>query len=428
MSIRLKTASVFFFVFVAILLPVNVIVFNRLQLTLEQASQREMHVEAQKLLGQFKTDPVVIPAPAPGYAFRLSEVLGELEVDLHATTNFPEWAALPVPETYSRQDSLEIFRLKLRDERGAFNFILVRSANRLRDELATLKNYLFLSLALSVLLSGSVIYLITGYLLKPVADIARVATDIDLSKSNKRVQVPSAHDETRQLAEAINSMLSRIEQDAKNQTYFFAAAAHELKTPLAVMKAELTVHPLNHESLRHELQRLENTVEDFTILALLKSEKLQLRPEALPFDELIYAALRKVRFASESKNTLIQVRIPEVDLPRILADAIKMEAVLINLMENAIRHSVGGAAVNIAVALTPEGLVCVISNPVGMEITNPNTFRREFTKSDAFAPGMGMGLWICDRILALHGFAFDLACASGHFTATISIPAKDLRS
>ncbi len=425
MSIRLKTAAVFFFVFVAILLPVNVIVFNRLQRTLEQASQREMQVEAQKLLAQVKTDPVVIPAPAPGYAFRLTKMLGELEVELHATTNFPEWVELVLPRTYFRLDSLEIFVQQNRDERGAFNLVLARSADRLREELATLKSYLFLSLTISVFFSGSLIYLITGYLLKPVTDIAQVATEIDLSKSNKRVRVPVANDETRQLAEAINLMLSRIDQDAKNQTYFFAAAAHELKTPLAVMKAELAVRPLNPDSLLHELQRLENTVEDFTILALLKSEKLQLRLESLGFDELVYAALRKLRFASQSKQTVIQVTIPEVDLPRVMADAFKMEAVLINLIENAIRHSAGGGAVVITVAVTQKGLNCAISNPVGVEISNPNAFRREFTKSDAFTPGMGMGLWICDRILALHGFAFNLACTSGQFTATINIPRTD---
>ncbi len=429
-GIQAKTFFIFFIVFVIIIVPVNFLIYNKVKGILAVADSGELKFEAERLLSTVRLDPPFIPLPSQGYSLKV-QWSNEFTFDeLFTSPDFPQLEDFQYFMEESEADTFKVVTLsKPGASGGQLLLSLARSDQRLESQLTDLQFYLFTANAASIFLAGLVVFIVTGITLRPIRKIIRVANRINASKSIERVPIPPSKDENRLLAETINAMLARIEQTIQTQTNFFASAAHELKTPLTVMQTELSIAlqtETNPEVIKIlqsnlvEAQRLDHVIQDFLLISQLRSESLSLRKQTIELDEVIYSALRKVKYLVREYQSSIKVNISETPL-HIIADYDKMETVLTNLLENAIKYSVRETVIDVSVQKSEGHIILSVINSVSQEMKNPERLKEEFSKSEQLSSGLGMGLWICDRIIEMHHFQFVLRQHHFIFVASIYI-------
>lgn len=319
-SIRAKASLLFFSVFLIIILPVNYVIYSQLKSVLEDADSKELKIEAEKILSKVRVDPPIVPLPPVGYLLKLQFQRDVLVEEIFSSPGFPQLPQGSFLLDAFNYDTLSVVNLQNTGDQPGLIVTLVRSNDLLQTQLNNLQSYLFIASAGSVLIAGLLVFMAAGSVLLPIKKIIMVAQRINASNSIERVPVPKMEDESHQLAETLNAMLSRIEASIKNQVNFFASAAHELKTPLAVMQTELTLMRDNNkdgqinkllQSQLMEVQRLDRVIQDFLLISQLKSDTLTLRTKEERLDEVVYAAIKKVKYLSKDRSSQILVTIDD---------------------------------------------------------------------------------------------------------------------
>ena len=165
----------------------------------------------------------------------------------------------------------------------------------------------------------------------------------------RRLPLPPAHDEVRRLSETLNAMLGRLEEGLERERRFVADAGHELRTPLATLRAELELalrQPRPSEELvaalrsaAEEVERLVRLAEDLLVLAREGEDRPPLRRTRVDVSDLLAAVAARFRRGDRS----IEVAVPEGLV--LDADRARLEQALGNLVENALRH--GGGTVRL---------------------------------------------------------------------------------
>ncbi len=283
---------------------------------------------------------------------------------------------------------------------GKLNLILAKSNTNFMNQLRTVRSNLFMANAIAVVFSLLLAYALAGYSLRPVKSIIEKANLIKAGPSMERLPVGNSGDEIARLSATMNAMINRIENSIKDQNRFFASAAHELRTPLANMQSELEYRMSIHktpdsslESLRDEVIRLKSVVQDFLLVSQLKNETLELRKQKINTEDLIYDVLENLRPALKKASIEIKLEL-ESDLQSISMDVHKMQSLLVNLIDNSIKHGDNSKGIFMKLAKAKEGVVLEIFNLIPVSISN--------------STGSGLGLWVCERIAQLHDFGFDI--------------------
>lgn len=195
-----------------------------------------------------------------------------------------------------------------------------------------------------------------------------------------------------------------------------SALSHDLRTPLAVLVGTadalaLTPPALNEaqramaEALRDEARRMSTMVDKLLDMARLESGAVQLRKEWQSIEELVGGAVRSMRAALGARR--VRVQLP-VDLPLVACDAVLIERVLANLLENAGKYTPAGSPIEIDARVMDGGQAVALAVrdhgpglPAGREETLFEKFARGPT--EAATPGVGLGLAICRAIVEAHG-------------------------
>jgi len=397
---------------------------------LEEADTRELSAEAEKLVDNLQLDPLSIPLPPNRYLLKVQAIKNQQIEELFSSPGFPVVAPHNYLEDWFVWDSLKIVNLKKGDEYSSSELVvsLARSVTQLRAQKGDVLSYLIVANCLSILSAAVLVFIAAGQLINPIKRIISTASKITASKTIDRVSVPSTMDESKQLAETLNEMFLRMELSIKNQVNFFASAAHELKTPLAVMNTELSVAlkkvdlPTQKilQSQLHEVQRLDRLIQDFLLISQLKSETLALRKEPERLEEVLYASLKKTKYLAEERNIQIQIKV-EDNIPTLFShiDFDKIQTVISNLLQNAFKYSLIESIVKVSISYQENRSTLVITNPVSTPIENLHLLKNEFHKSNELAGGLGMGLWIADQIITLHGGQLELSYLQNEFSAIV---------
>src|SRR5205823_75040 len=247
---------------------------------------------------------------------------------------------------------------------------------------------------------------------RTVGTMRRRAAEISADRLGERLPLPGTRDELDRLGETLNEMLARLEAALERERGFVAEAGHELRTPLALLRAELDFalhHAESETELRDALReasaetdRLVQLAGDLLLIASSDRGKLRLRPEQLSARDL----LRSVgnRFAWRAQEA---ARPLEVDAPDELAftgDRLRLEQALGNLVENALRHGEGAVWVQ---ARSVDGRVelHVLDEGAGLPAGFlPRAFQR-FSRAEESRTGggAGLGLAIVAAIAGAHG-------------------------
>jgi len=208
------------------------------------------------------------------------------------------------------------------------------------------------------LLAGGLALILGVYLAwqitAPLRELRGAAQAIAGGDLTRRVKITSG-DEIGDLARAFNRMTQALEHNEQLRRQMVADIAHELRTPLSVIRANLEalqdgVFPLERESLvpiHEETLLLTRLVEDLRQLALAEAGQLTLERQVVNVGELVQRAVESHRPQAAEREIELGVNIPQ-SLPMVSLDPQRIGQVLHNLLANALRYTPAGGSVSVA--------------------------------------------------------------------------------
>ncbi len=270
----------------------------------------------------------------------------------------------------------------------------------------TMRTYAIVS-ALALLVVTGAAYLLTGRLLAPLRTLRETAQDISETDLSRRLPV-RGNDDITALTTTVNQMLARLESAFAGQRQFLDDAGHELKTPLTVLRGHLELldagDPGDVEQtqalLLDEVDRMSRLVGDLILLA--KSD----RPDFVAFETCDLAALTEDVVAKARALGERDWRVDAVAHTRVLVDTQRLTQALLQLAENAAKHTSPGDTVAIGSSCTAEEVrLWVRDTGPGVAAADREKIFDRFGRSNVPEgdEGFGLGLSIVAAIAEAHG-------------------------
>lgn len=263
------------------------------------------------------------------------------------------------------------------------------------------------------IVSAAIAYFVSGQALKPLRKLSQQAEKIDQdSISNIRLNEDTVK-EFRQLSVSVNLMLDRLSESFAMQRQFSGNAAHELRTPLAIMQTKLELFAAEHKNLEgdtaelvrsqaEQLDRLSRLVHTLLEMSNLSSAPRSDRIELAPLVEEIITDLTPL--ASQNDITMEQ----DCDNVVITGSDALIYRLVFNLIENAVKYNRRGGSVSVSVHKENSDVVvrvsdtgCGIPEEYRESIFQP-FFRVDKSRSRQMG-GVGLGLALVHEIAVLHG-------------------------
>ncbi len=254
--------------------------------------------------------------------------------------------------------------------------------------------------------------------LAPVQEIIDAAQSITAEEFERRIPIPIPEDELRALTEVLNRTFDRLESAYKLAIRFSADASHQLKTPVTVMRMTIEdllktqglteAHSTGLNDLLHQTRRLSSLAEGLMLLARADAGALEIRTIETDIRSLIEGCVEDGELLAERRGVTVQFECPETLLA--IADPSRVEQVLLNLIENAVKYNYNGGMIYIRAFRYGKWARIIVSNtgnPIHPD-RQPFIFDR-FSRGDGNedVAGHGLGLAIA-RELAVAMFG-DLA-------------------
>jgi signal transduction histidine kinase len=264
--------------------------------------------------------------------------------------------------------------------------------------------------ALLALLAG---WILAGRMLRPIRTITRKAQRISSTSLHERLALDGPQDELKELGDTLDDLFARLDAAFEAQRQFVANASHELRTPLARQRAVIQVAladpQANFSSLREAHQRVlasEQHLEALIdgLLALTRGQAGLERPQALDLADLASEAVHARE--SESEGLEIDVRAMLARAPT-AGDPRLAERLIVNLIENAIRHNCRGGHVEISTGTRDRHAFISVANtgpavPADEVQRLFEPFRRLGEARTRHNHGLGLGLSIVQAIAIAH--------------------------
>lgn len=312
-------------------------------------------------------------------------------------------------------------------------YVPLAKITELMSEFATLW---IIGAALFLIVAVFLGIVIIQHLTKPITDIKEAANVVSKGDYSVRVKIQS-QDEVGQLAAAFNKMSASIQKEDERKRDFLANISHELRTPISYISgySEALMNGMVKSEeekvkflglIHREAGRMGKLVGDLLDLARLDAEEFSLVKHPLPLAQLIEDALIKYEPIAEQKEITI---IKELDPDIIISgDEGRMEQILQNLMDNAIRYTESEGTIHIKLGKKDQwGALVIQDTGIGIPNDEIGNIKQRFyrinkarTRSNG---GTGLGLAIVDKLIQLHGGKWDIQSQLGEGTSvTILLP------
>lgn len=297
-----------------------------------------------------------------------------------------------------------------------------------------------IAVPLSLLLAGIIGYALARKAFMPVMAMGEQAAQIGAESLHERLAVPNPHDELGRLATIFNGLLGRLEHAFTQQRNFMAGASHDLRTPVAILRAEADValaradrsaaeYRDSLEIIRQGTVELSSLVENLFTLARADAGDHPLARADLYLEELLSDCIRAARPLAHHRGVTLHFS-PDAEAP-LHADEILLRRLVMNLLDNAIRHTPAGGSVDVELTvptndLPPHYRIEVSDTGTGIPTeARPFIFDRFYradparsrtgqpherdASTDSNASGAGLGLPIARWIAEAHGGTLELA-------------------
>ena len=284
--------------------------------------------------------------------------------------------------------------------------VIEKSLDALVWELAVV----LLCLAIPGVMGG---YVMARGAMSPVAKMTNKLRIIDSKNLNEKLPNPETGDELEELAETFNDLLDRLQDAFKRERQFIGDVAHELKTPLAIMKSRIEV-ACSKERCNEDYQKefLENLADvdkltlilrDILDLAWSESDQVKLKLDRINLSELTEELRELTMNMASQKKIVVISRINEKIF--VMGKKEKLSRALVNFIDNAVKYSNSNSTIEITVAKSTKNAIWQIKdNGIGISRTDlPHIFDRFYRGSkNNTTPGSGLGLAIAKAIINAH--------------------------
>jgi len=258
---------------------------------------------------------------------------------------------------------------------------------------------------------------------RSLAGLVRAATtaeEITPTDRSKRFDLSGMPREAAIFAFAINELLDRVGSLVAAQRMFIARAAHELRTPLAVMMLELGRSSVRTDRLQGDVQGMSSTVDRLLTLARLESIE---GPEIRELNVGLIAMELVDRLKDLASRTGHRIDIDVEEPASVEGDAAAIREALRNLIENAIRHTPPGTSVRVRIG--PAGSVVVEDSGPGLGGEAAEDLLQPFKKGHASTEGAGLGLAIVKLAVDLHHGVLQIGrSSSGGARFALNFPSQ----
>lgn len=298
---------------------------------------------------------------------------------------------------------------------------------------------MFVITPLLLVLSVTFAYLIAGRAFRPIdVLIDQVEAITDGRSLHSRLGVAAAGDELMRLSETLNAFIGRLEKSFGALRRFTADASHELKTPLAVIRADVerAMSPSTTEvdqaiSLEEALQqvtRMADLVDSLLTLARADEGRFDLFREPVELEPLAREVLETARLLGEDQG--LEIDAPVLENAEVLGDVTRLRQLFLNLVTNAIKYTPRGGKVEIALARDAAVVrFSVKDSGIGIAAADlPHIFER-FWRADRVRSrasergGFGLGLAISQWIAQAHGGTLEVQSRlTRGSTFTVTLP------
>jgi len=308
---------------------------------------------------------------------------------------------------------------------------VARPMEKFQEETRDLVVGLAIGLSLFALLLIVFGYLAAGRILRPISDITGLARKITDKTLDQRIPVGSSPDEIRELALALNRMFDRLDDSFHRRKMFMASGAHELKTPLALQRL-FCEELLEREDLPPDLApriadqirnqaRMERLIRDLLELSALEMDE---KPgtDRVDLAEICRDVVNEFAELIRARRIALHNGIEAV--PPVTGSRERLQRMVINLLNNAVRYSLG--EIRISLAGDRQNVVLEIWNsghPIPVEerdLVFRQFYRVEKSRATRLG-GSGLGLTIVRRIVRLHGGQVGFVDSPGGDGVTVRV-------
>ncbi len=253
---------------------------------------------------------------------------------------------------------------------------------------------------------------------------AEQAERIEIDRRGVRLPLDDVPAEIAPLVTAVNAALGRLDRGYEQHKRFLAAAAHELRTPVAILNTRLASLPAGEEKVRllQDVARLATMMEQLLDLERLDQQTDTFTPMDLnAIAKRVVVDLAPLAFAAGYQMEFK----PEGDAVTVIGDPLSVERALTNLVQNAIEH--GGRAGTIAVRVGHSAIIDIQDEGRGIPREQRERVFEPFQRLHAQSRGSGLGLNLVREIMHRHGGeVLALDSASGGACLRMVFPQPDL--
>ena len=269
-------------------------------------------------------------------------------------------------------------------------------------------------------------YLLMRNALRPMDEIATTAERITSRNLNERLPVIPSGDEVERLSISLNRMMERLEDAFHHINRFSADAAHEIRTPLAIIRGELEnalqLPGISVEmretigSALEEAERLSRIVEQLLEMSRLEAGEILVERTRFDFSEMTRTTVDQMRLLAEEKN--LELRFESTKPVEFEGDPLRLKQIVVNLVDNAIKYTPSGGSVSVS-TFPQDGRVVLEVADTGIGVPKDATsqifdrfFRADRARSRQLG-GTGLGLAIVKSICTAYNGSVTVRSAEG---------------
>ncbi|GAB4063568.1 sensor histidine kinase [Uliginosibacterium sediminicola] len=278
------------------------------------------------------------------------------------------------------------------------------------DEMGnTFEFTIVLAALVSILLLGLVMWRVLLRVLAPIQRVSREAQAIEPQGPWQRLGTQGLPGEIAPLVRSFNQALDRLEEGFERQQRFLADAAHELKTPLALLRAHVELGSEDRAALLQDIDQMSRQVQQLLMLAEV-SEPRSYQHEDIALIAVIQDVLSFLAPLAAQHAVLLQYHSHPDAAHSLQGDRSALFVLLKNLVENAIHVAPPGSAVSVALE---QRAISVRDHGPGIAPAHlPRLFERFWRVPGSREGGAGLGLSICHEVAAAHGWQLTVRNAS----------------
>lgn len=260
------------------------------------------------------------------------------------------------------------------------------------------------TVVVSIALLVVVQFVVLRRMLRPVRQLAQQASDIDLHRPGRRLAATGLPQEVQPLVAAFNACLQRMEEAHMRHLSFMADAAHELKTPLMLLRAQLELGDADPKALLSDVDQLSRQVQQWLVLAEV-TERQSYRDQAIDVHAVGEDIIRRLTPLAGQRQ--VELHLQAEPGPALRGDPSALAVLLKNLVENAIHAAPANTAVTLH--LGADG-IRVRDHGAGIAAQHlPHLFQRFWRAPERRDAGAGLGLAICAEVAQAHGWQLAAA-------------------